>query len=260
MLRLWETGDELQISLARRLNAQAAVQVLGQGARYGEAQAAAAAALRACCVTAVEAVKEPLRLPRALFAAVAHTKDASPSLAHEAQAYDTARCGVFHGVVQQYARKLRHCLRHAAQLQPRLDFCLESQAGSLCGLGKLRSRVLYELRELQLRRLGARCAALVQPCKRQQPLGELVQPLGLAADVPAPPALPLVQLQRVGIGADYGQRRLYLMAGIRYELLLPRPSREGAMRYLKRPSRPVFSPEAAASCAYCTAPCSASLS
>ena len=85
MLRLWETGDELQISLARRLNAQAAVQVLGQGARYGEAQAAA---LRACCVTAVEAVKEPLRLPRALFTAVAHTKDASPSLAHEAQAYD----------------------------------------------------------------------------------------------------------------------------------------------------------------------------
>lgn len=41
---------------------------------------------------------------------------------------------------------------------------------------------------------------------------------------------------------------------------LPRPSREGAMRYLKRPSRPVFSPEAAASCAYCTAPCYASLS
>ena len=39
-----------------------AVQVLGQGARYGEAQA-----------------------------------------------YNTARCGVFHGVVQQYARKLRHC-------------------------------------------------------------------------------------------------------------------------------------------------------
>ena len=35
--------------------------------------------------------------------------------------------------------------------------------------------------------------------------------------------------------------------------MLPRPSREGAMRYLKRPSRPVFSPEAAASCAYCTA-------
>ena len=149
MLRSWETGDELQISLARRLNAHAAVQVLGQGARYGEAQA-----------------------------------------------YNTARCGVFHGVVQQYARKLRHCLRHAAQLQPRLDFSLESQAGSLCGPGKLRSRVLYELRELQLRRLGARCAALVQPCKRQQPLGELVQPLGLAADVPAPPALPLVQLQR----------------------------------------------------------------